>query len=87
VSVNGDGEDYLYGLAREAIPPGSRILAVVDAYDAMTSQRPYREALPTASCALLLNDDNWTNALTALTILQADEKRVLFSSLSHLRLL
>jgi len=68
VSVNGDGEGYPYGLAREAIPPGSRILAVVDAYDAMTSQRPYREALPTASCALLPNDDNWTNAFLALTI-------------------
>jgi len=46
VSVNGDGEGYPYGLAREATPLGSRILAVVDAYDAMTSQRPYREVLP-----------------------------------------
>ncbi len=44
-----DGEGYPYGLTREAIPLGSRILAVVDAYDAMTSQRPYREALPAAS--------------------------------------
>jgi HD-GYP domain-containing protein (c-di-GMP phosphodiesterase class II) len=44
-----DGEGYPYGLAGEAIPLGSRILAVVDAYDAMTSQRPYREALPVVS--------------------------------------
>jgi HD-GYP domain-containing protein (c-di-GMP phosphodiesterase class II) len=44
-----DGEGYPYGLAWEAIPLCSRILAVVDAYDAMTSQRPYREALPAAS--------------------------------------
>ena len=43
-----DGSGYPYGLAREAIPLGARILAVVDAYDAMTSQRPYRAALPTA---------------------------------------
>jgi HD-GYP domain-containing protein (c-di-GMP phosphodiesterase class II) len=43
-----DGEGYPYGLAREAIPLGARILAVVDAYDAMTSQRPYRAALPIA---------------------------------------
>ena len=43
-----DGSGYPYGLAREAIPLGARILAVVDAYDAMTSQRPYREALPAA---------------------------------------
>jgi len=41
-----DGDGYPYGLAREAIPLGARILAVVDAYDAMTSQRPYREVLP-----------------------------------------
>jgi HD-GYP domain-containing protein (c-di-GMP phosphodiesterase class II) len=43
-----DGSGYPYGLAREAIPLGARILAVVDAYDAMTSQRPYRAALPIA---------------------------------------
>ena len=49
MSVNGDGEGYPYGLAREATPLGSRILAVVDAYEAMTSQRPYREALSAAS--------------------------------------
>ena len=41
-----DGDGYPYGLSKEAIPLGSRILAVVDAYDAMISQRPYREALP-----------------------------------------
>ena len=41
-----DGDGYPYGLAREAIPLGARILAVVDAYDAMSSPRPYREALP-----------------------------------------
>ncbi len=40
-----DGDGYPYGLAREAIPLGARILAIVDAYDAMTSQRPYRQAL------------------------------------------
>ena len=43
-----DGSGYPYGLAREAIPLGARILTVVNAYDAMTSQRPYREALPEA---------------------------------------
>jgi diguanylate cyclase (GGDEF)-like protein/PAS domain S-box-containing protein len=40
-----DGTGYPYGLAGEAIPLGARILAVVDAYHAMTSDRPYREAL------------------------------------------
>lgn len=43
-----DGSGYPYGLAKEAIPLGARILAVVDAYDAMTSVRPYREAIADA---------------------------------------
>ncbi len=34
------------GLAGEEIPLEARIIAVVDAYDAMTSDRPYRRALP-----------------------------------------
>lgn len=36
---------YPAGLAGEAIPLGARILAVVDAFDAMTSDRPYRPGL------------------------------------------
>jgi putative nucleotidyltransferase with HDIG domain len=37
-----DGAGYPCGLGGEAIPLEARILAVADAYDAMTSQRPYR---------------------------------------------
>lgn len=37
-----DGLGYPCGLAGEAIPLGARVLAVVDAYDAMTERRPYR---------------------------------------------
>jgi len=40
-----DGKGYPDGLAGDAIPLASRILLVCDAYDAMTSDRPYREAL------------------------------------------
>ncbi|HEV2655297.1 MAG TPA: diguanylate cyclase, partial [Ktedonobacteraceae bacterium] len=40
-----DGQGYPYGLAQQEIPLGARILSVVDTYDAMTSSRPYREAL------------------------------------------
>ncbi|HSL81536.1 MAG TPA: HD-GYP domain-containing protein [Thermoanaerobaculia bacterium] len=42
---------YPTGLAGDAIPLGARILAVVDAYDAMTSDRPYRRGLPAAAAA------------------------------------
>lgn len=41
-----DGTGYPQGLRGEAIPLGARIFAVVDTFDAMTSDRPYRAALP-----------------------------------------
>jgi HD-GYP domain-containing protein (c-di-GMP phosphodiesterase class II)/HAMP domain-containing protein len=40
-----DGRGYPDNLAREEIPLGARILAAADAYDAMTTERPYRRAL------------------------------------------
>ena len=40
-----DGDGYPHGLKGEEIPLLSRILAVIDAYDAMTSDRIYRHAL------------------------------------------
>ncbi len=40
-----DGTGYPEGLAGEEIPLSARILAVCDAFDAMTSDRPYRRAL------------------------------------------
>lgn len=41
-----DGAGYPDGLARESIPLLSRVIAVVDAYDAMVNTRSYRKALP-----------------------------------------
>ena len=40
-----DGNGYPDGLSGKDIPLGSRILAIVDAYDAMKSDRPYRKSL------------------------------------------
>ena len=40
-----DGRGYPAGLAGAAIPTEARILAVVDAYEAMTADRPYRRSL------------------------------------------
>jgi diguanylate cyclase (GGDEF)-like protein/putative nucleotidyltransferase with HDIG domain len=40
-----DGSGYPDGLRGEAIPQASRIMLVADAFDAITSTRPYREAL------------------------------------------
>jgi HD-GYP domain-containing protein (c-di-GMP phosphodiesterase class II) len=41
-----DGDGYPDGLIGEEIPLAARILAVADALDAMTSDRPYRDAMP-----------------------------------------
>jgi putative nucleotidyltransferase with HDIG domain len=40
-----DGEGYPDGLAGDRIPLGARIISVCDAFEAMTSTRPYREAV------------------------------------------
>jgi response regulator RpfG family c-di-GMP phosphodiesterase len=39
-----DGKGYPYGLRKEEIPIQGRLMAVVDTFDAMTSNRPYRKA-------------------------------------------
>jgi len=41
-----DGSGYLHGLKAEQIPIGARIFGVADTLDAITSDRPYRSALP-----------------------------------------
>jgi diguanylate cyclase (GGDEF)-like protein/putative nucleotidyltransferase with HDIG domain len=41
-----DGKGYPHGLAGDAIPVEARILAVADAYEAMTADRAYRAAMP-----------------------------------------
>jgi HD-GYP domain-containing protein (c-di-GMP phosphodiesterase class II) len=41
-----DGKGYPSGVSGESIPLGARIIAVADTFNAMTSDRPYRKALP-----------------------------------------
>lgn len=52
-----DGKGYPQGLAGDAIPIGARILAVVDYFDAVTSERPYHNALSHASAINLLKHE------------------------------
>jgi diguanylate cyclase (GGDEF)-like protein/putative nucleotidyltransferase with HDIG domain len=51
-----DGKGYLDGLRGEDIPLVARILAVGDAFSAMTSTRPYRKALPVEEALARLGD-------------------------------
>lgn len=50
-----DGSGYPDGLKGEAIPLGARIMAVADTFDAMTSDRPYRKALPREAAKIEIN--------------------------------
>jgi putative nucleotidyltransferase with HDIG domain len=49
-----DGQGYPDGLSAHDIPFMSRIIAVADAYNAMTSDRPYRDAMPSRVARLRL---------------------------------
>ncbi len=51
-----DGSGYPHGLQGEQIPHMARILAVADAFDAMTSDRPYRSGLPVAKAESILSN-------------------------------
>ncbi len=51
-----DGGGYPQGLAGQSIPLMARIMAVADAFDAMTSSRPYRIAMPLEKSRSIIND-------------------------------
>jgi len=53
---NWDGTGYPDGLSGNQIPLGARILAVVDCFDALTSDRPYRRALSSRDAIAILQE-------------------------------
>ena len=55
-----DGKGYPGGLKAEEIPIGSRIVSVIDAFDAMVSSRPYRQGLPFEEAARRLTEASGT---------------------------
>jgi diguanylate cyclase (GGDEF)-like protein len=54
-----NGAGYPEGLAGEDIPLGSRIILVADAFDAMTTDRPYRAGRPAAEAIAELRRKCW----------------------------
>ena len=75
-----DGGGYPDGLEGDRIPLGARIVTVVDAYDAMTSDRPYRKALPLSEAEAILRDgagSQWDPKIVEvfLTAIAASTKR------------
>ena len=53
-----DGSGYPDGLRGESIPLGSRIVTVADAYDAMTSVRPYRAAMEHETALRIIDEQS-----------------------------
>ncbi len=52
-----DGSGTPEGLKGQSIPFGSRIIAVADAYSAMTSDRPYRKAMPSEKALEIMKSE------------------------------
>jgi diguanylate cyclase (GGDEF)-like protein/putative nucleotidyltransferase with HDIG domain len=63
-----DGRGYLEGLEGDAIPMIGRILAVADAFSAMTTTRPYRRALPVEEALKRLGDAAGTQLEESLVL-------------------
>lgn len=55
-----DGRGYPQGLSGSSIPLASRIMAVADTFDAMTSNRPYRKAMPVSKAIVELEKNAGT---------------------------
>ncbi|MUM77404.1 response regulator [Pseudodesulfovibrio sp. F-1] len=52
-----DGKGYPDGLAGEAIPLRARIISVADVFEAVTSERPYRDSMPRAVAVDIIRDE------------------------------
>jgi HD-GYP domain-containing protein (c-di-GMP phosphodiesterase class II) len=86
-----DGQGYPDGLIGDAIPLLSRIIAVADAYNAMTSDRPYRDAMPSRVARLRLAqavesqfDTSVVAAFEAILASASEEYRTAEGDMFHL---
>ncbi|MFZ5631349.1 MAG: HD-GYP domain-containing protein [Bacillota bacterium] len=76
-----DGKGYPDGLAENKIPLGARILAIADAFDALTSDRPYRRAYSQEQAMEILREGagtQWDPVLVSrfYEITEADKKLI-----------
>src|SRR5689334_16864344 len=83
-----DGTGYPHRLKGTDIPLGARIVAVADSFDAMTSDRPYRPALPVRKAVEILRTgrgEQW-DAVIVDAFLRSIRTQIEQASPSHLRL-
>lgn len=72
-----DGRGYPEGLKGEAIPAGARIISILDAYDALVTDRPYRQALQPQEAFRVLREgagSRWDPALVEAFIVLVQEE-------------
>jgi HD-GYP domain-containing protein (c-di-GMP phosphodiesterase class II) len=55
-----DGTGYPDGLKGEDIPLGARIISIVDVYEALTADRPYRKAMSNQDAIKIIQDNSGT---------------------------
>jgi HD-GYP domain-containing protein (c-di-GMP phosphodiesterase class II) len=73
-----DGSGYPRGLAGTDVPLEAAIIAVADAWDAMTSDRPYRRALPRSSAIVQLqagSGSQWAPRVVDALLAVLEEER------------
>jgi putative two-component system response regulator len=74
-----DGSGYPDGLRQGEIPLLPRILQVVDVYDALTTERPYKRALAHEEAALTMRDEAeaglWDRELVSEFFQMLDKRR------------
>jgi len=71
-----DGRGYPDGLTAREIPAAAAIVSVVDAWDAMVSDRPYREGMPRDRAAAILREgagSQWSNRAVDTVLAELDE--------------
>jgi HD-GYP domain-containing protein (c-di-GMP phosphodiesterase class II) len=81
-----DGQGYPLGLAGEEIPLAARILAVTDAFDAMTSRRPYQRPLSLAEAQQELQrcaGSRYDALIVTAFLAMLDERSARRSPLAH----
>lgn len=56
-----NGKGYPYGISGEEIPLSARIMAVADVFDALTSKRCYKDAMPLAKAYAIIREESGTH--------------------------
>lgn len=79
-----DGSGYLQGLKAETIPLNARIFAIVDVFDALTSERPYKTAWPVNDAIAMIIKDGGSHFDPGLVKIFAKIAPLLYEKLSHL---